>query len=204
MITAAAGFHITLYSVPPMRLQRRPSAAPRCSRGRSWEARTLEIAEPIHPASSPPRYCVGAAGGGPAVPNQPAAQARTSSTTITATTARTTRACPSGSSSAPPIAAARRVHLGRAAGRRARGCAASLEDAPPRRSLQVGGVRAVEQGRRPTPSVYLRPDDLELGALIGAGGRAQVRDAHPGWTGPRTARLPPGPSPARAGAARAT
>jgi hypothetical protein len=35
MITAVAGFHITLYSVPPMRLQRRPSAAPRCSRGRS-------------------------------------------------------------------------------------------------------------------------------------------------------------------------
>jgi hypothetical protein len=25
MIAAAAGFHITLYSVPPMRLQRRPS-----------------------------------------------------------------------------------------------------------------------------------------------------------------------------------
>jgi hypothetical protein len=39
MITAAAGFHIILYSVPPMRLQRRPSAAPRCSRGRSWEGR---------------------------------------------------------------------------------------------------------------------------------------------------------------------
>jgi len=39
MITAAAGFHIILYSVPPMRRQRRPSAAPRCSRGRSWEGR---------------------------------------------------------------------------------------------------------------------------------------------------------------------
>jgi hypothetical protein len=39
MIAAVAGFHITLYSVPSMRLQRRPSAAPRCSRGRSWEWR---------------------------------------------------------------------------------------------------------------------------------------------------------------------
>jgi hypothetical protein len=35
MVTAAAGFHITLYSVPPMRRQRRRSAALRCSRGRS-------------------------------------------------------------------------------------------------------------------------------------------------------------------------
>jgi hypothetical protein len=88
MITAAAGFHITRYSVPPMRLRRRRPplpAVPAIALGR--RDLTLEIAEPIHPASSSPRYCVGAAGGGPAVPNQPAAQARTSSTTIMASTA---------------------------------------------------------------------------------------------------------------------
>ena len=66
MITAAAGFHITFYSVPPMRLQRRPSAAPHyfprsLVAGRPY----LGTAEAIHPANSPPRCCVGAAGGGP-------------------------------------------------------------------------------------------------------------------------------------------
>src|SRR5688500_2348356 len=83
MITAVAGFHIILYSVPGMRLQRRPSAAPAIPAVAPGD-RTLETAEPVHPASSPPRYCLGAsaAAGGPDQPRP----ARRSSTTITATT----------------------------------------------------------------------------------------------------------------------
>jgi hypothetical protein len=112
---------------------------------------TLEIAEPIHPASSPPRYCVGAAGGGPAVPNQPAAQARTSSTTIMASTALPQGSGPRGHR--PPLRSLRRVHLGRATGEASGGCAAASATA---RSRSEGCGRSSRDGG-PPPSVYLRP-----------------------------------------------
>jgi hypothetical protein len=154
MITAVAGFHIILYSVPPMRPQRRPSAAPAIPAVAPGD-RTLETAEPVHPASSPPRHCVGAGSSGPAVPNQPR-PARRSSTTITATTLVPQGPVPRVHR--PPLRSLRpprlrphhrlrlrRAHAGRAAGGEREGARrlVSVErDGGLRgRSLQVGGVR---------------------------------------------------------------
>ena len=72
MITAVAGFHITLYSVPSMRLQRRPSAASRCSRGRSWEWRPYPWTPPsLFTRRVHRRVIASAAAGGPKPPGGP-------------------------------------------------------------------------------------------------------------------------------------
>jgi hypothetical protein len=69
-----------------MRLQHRPSAAPRCSRGRSWGPYLGDRRAHSPGEFTAASFASAPRGGGPVGPNQPAAAARTSSTTITAPT----------------------------------------------------------------------------------------------------------------------
>ena len=157
MITAAAGFHITLYSVPPVRLQRRPSTAPRCSRGRSWGPYLGDrrAHSPGEFTAASLRRSRGQRAGGPEPANGPGEDQQRDDS---GDDPRTTRSCPSGSSSAPPTAPPRlrphdrlrlrRVHLGRAARRRARGCAAARR----RRATEASATaRSRSEGARRRP-----------------------------------------------------
>ena len=138
---------ITFYSVPPMRLQRRPSAAPRCF-PRSFVGGATVPWTPPRPFirrvnRRVTASALRAAGGDPEPAGGPGEDQQRDDS---GHAPRTTRACPSSSSSAPPIAPPvaasspsivrlRRVHLGRAAERRARGYAAA------RRRRATGGLR---------------------------------------------------------------
>jgi hypothetical protein len=173
MITAVAGFHITLYSVPSMRLQRRPSAAPRCSRGRSWEWRPYPWRPPslftrrVHRrviASAPRRR--------PAVPNHPAARARTSSTTITAPTLVPQGPVPRVHR--PPLRSLRPPQLRPRGGLRA----SPRTSRTPRRAASRNG------GPLP-PFTRIDARMIQNWAPSRADWRNEAVDAYPGWIGPR-------------------
>jgi hypothetical protein len=168
-----------LYSVPPIRLTAPLVRRPRCSRGRSWGDRTLETAEAHSPGEFTAALLRRRCGRRAAIPNRPAAQARTSSATIAATPLIPQGPVPRvhrpPRSIGPPAAASsnhrlrlRRIHLGTRRGeasvRVLGGSSASSDRRLRDRSRQVGGVGAVEQERRPTPAVH--PD---MGAILRPG-----------------------------------
>jgi hypothetical protein len=151
-----------------MRRQRRRSAAPRCSRGRSWMTLPWrDRPSPIDRASSPPGHYGGAAG---AAPNQPAGSGEARPAT------RRYRPRPSFHKGPPygfiaPLRSLRpprlrlplRLRLRRAPISDAlrggwREGARRLVDVerpgPPRPLARGRRVRGVDQERRPTPSVH--------------------------------------------------
>jgi hypothetical protein len=176
MITAAAGFHITLYSVPRMRgysAARPPLRYP-------WRPAGPFTRRVHHRAvASAPR----AAAGGSELPGGPGEDQQRQDNRHAP--------LPQGSGPRgprPPLrplrpprlrshdTLPRRVHLGRGAGRRARGCAAASATA---RSRSEGCGRS-SKNSGPLPPFASAPDDPELEALIGAGWSvAQVRGRGP-------------------------
>jgi hypothetical protein len=150
MITAAAGFHITLYSVPPMRLQRRPPGrTPLFPRSLLGGTAPWKPPSPFHPASSPPAMAsaLRAAAGGPQPANGPGEDQQHDDS---GHDPRTTRACPSGSSSAPSDRSARRGFFPMI------GCglAAYISDTP--RGGEREGARRLVGVERPAASATAR------------------------------------------------
>jgi len=195
MITAAAGFHITLYSVPPMRLQRRPSAAPRCSRGRSWGTVPWRPPSPftrrVHRRviASAPR----AAADGPEPAGGPGEDQQHDDN---GPDPRTTRGLSLGF--IPPLRSLRpprlrrprrlrlrRAHCGRAAGRRARGCAAARHRWYRATSRNGGPLPPFTPIPAAIPSPGMIQDVALRGRLVGA----QVRGCPPRLDGPAAAGL---------------
>jgi hypothetical protein len=195
-----------------MRLQRRPSAAPRCSRGRSWEGRPYLGDRRAH---SPGEFTAallrrrrGRRAGGPEPAGGPGEDQQHDDI---GHDPRTTRGLslefivrPSersaGRGFVPLVGCGFcRVPLGRAARRRARGCAAARrrratgasatarsrsEGARRRPGTAAYSLRSPGYGRDPPPEM-IRDWGTDRGRLVGA----QVRGCPPRLDGPATARL---------------
>jgi hypothetical protein len=160
--------HHTLLPLPPMRLQPpvRPHAVPKIALGGTAPWRPPSpFTQRVH------RRAIASAPQAPAGGPEPAGgPGEDQQHDHSGHDARTTMACPSGSSSAPPTAQPRtsRTRYGEASG----GCAAASATA---RSRSEGCGRSSRNGG-PLPPFTSARDDLELGALIGAGwsGRKSV------------------------------